>query len=252
MSEPPACGVPAGASPRGVPLAGGQFDNQMRKLKLLLRIFAGTIGVIGLYIIFSIVIAEYIFPDATPDYANYFKPGDKLVSRFEGFDQTVISINGDWMNTRLEVAPGAAGPPEHFHADFEERFTVTKGTLSILVNGEKKTLKAGETLSIPPKTRHKPFNETNETVVIEGDRPNILPVKFAYTLSQLYGFMDRYPEGPSTLQMMMQLSVFGNEADSWLADGPSLNTQKAMRVIMAPTARLLGYRNYYEEYKPKR
>src|SRR6187399_62616 len=27
LSEPPACGVPAGASPSGVPLAGGQFSN---------------------------------------------------------------------------------------------------------------------------------------------------------------------------------------------------------------------------------
>jgi hypothetical protein len=224
----------------------------MKKIVLILRILAGVFGAIGLYIIFSIVIAEYIFPAAAPDYANYFKPGDKLYSKFEGFDQTVISINGDWMNTRLEVAPGAAGPPEHFHADFEERFTVTKGTLSILVNGEKKTLKAGETLSIPPMTRHKPFNETNETVVVEGDRPNILPVKFGYALSQLYGFMDQYPNGPSTPAMLMQLSVYGNDADSWIADGPSLNTQKAMRVIMAPTARLLGYKNYYPEYKPAR
>ena len=224
----------------------------MQRLKLVLRIIAGIIGVVGLYIIFSIVIAEYIFPAVTPDYANYFKPGDKLNSKFEGFDQTVISINGDWMNTRLEVRPGAVGPPEHFHADFEERFTVTKGTLSILVNGEKKTLKAGETLSIPPMTRHKPFNETNETVVVEGDRPNILPVNFGYILSQLYGFMDRYPDGPPTLPMVMQLSVYGNDADTWIADGPSLGTQKAMRVIMAPTARLLGYKNYYPEYKPAR
>ena len=223
----------------------------MRTIKIILRIVAGIIGILGLYIILSIVISEYVFPAATPDYANYFKPGDKLASRFEGFDQTVISVNGDWMNTRLEVKPGAAGPPEHFHADFEERFTVTSGTLSILVNGEKKTLRAGETLSIPPMTRHKPFNETNETVVVEGDRPNILPVKFGYALSQLYGFMDQYPNGPSTRQILLQLSVYGNDADTWIADGPSLNTQKAMRVILAPTARLLGYRNYYAEFKPK-
>jgi mannose-6-phosphate isomerase-like protein (cupin superfamily) len=224
----------------------------MRTIKLILRIVAGFAGVLGLYIIFSIVISEYLFPADTPDYSNYFRPGDKLASRFEGFDQTVLSVNGDWMNTRLEVKPGAAGPPEHFHADFEERFTVKSGMLSILVNGEKKTLKAGETLSIPPMTRHKPFNETNETVVVEGDRPNILPVKFGYALSQLYGFMDQYPNGPSTRQVLLQLSVYGNEADTWIADGPSLNTQKAMRVILAPTARLLGYRNYYEEFKPRR
>ena len=212
---------------------------------------AGAIGLVGLYLIFSIVIADYIFPASTPDYANYFRPGDKLVSRFEGFDQTIVSVDGDWLNTRLEVAPGAAGPPEHFHENFEERFTVVSGTLSILLNGEKRMLRAGETLVIPPMTRHKPFNETNETVIVQGDNPKILPLKFGYALSQLYGFMDQYPDGPSVRQMLMQLSVYGNDADTWIADGPSLNMQKALRVIMAPTARLLGYKNYYEEYKPK-
>ena len=95
-----------------------------------------------------------------PDYDNYFQPGDRLFSRYEGFDQTIIAIKDGWQNTRLEVAPGAAGPPEHMHESFEERFTVKSGTLSILVNGEKRTVRAGETLAIPPKTRHKPFNET--------------------------------------------------------------------------------------------
>jgi uncharacterized RmlC-like cupin family protein len=222
-----------------------------RKLFIAFRIVAGLLAAIVLYIIFSVVISEHIFPAPLPDLTNYFKPGDKLASRFEGFDQTVVSVQNGWMNTRLEVRPGAAGPPEHFHEEFEERFTVKSGTLSILVNGEKRTLKAGETLVIPPMTRHKPFNETNETVIVEGDNPNILPVKFGYVLSQLYGFMDQFPEGPSTLQMLLQLSVYETDADTWIADGPSLQTQKVMRVVMAPTARLLGYKNYYPEYAPK-
>jgi hypothetical protein len=100
-------------------------------------------------------------------------------------------------------------------------------------------------------TKHKPFNETNETVVIEGEDEKTLPVQFGYILSQLYGFMDRYEGGPNTLHMLMQLSVYGNEADSWIAEGPPLPVQKAMRTLMAPTARLLGYRNYYPEFVPK-
>jgi hypothetical protein len=50
----------------------------------------------------------------------------------------------------------------------------------------------------------------------------------------------------------MQLSVYGDDADSWIAAGPPLGVQKAMRIVMAPTARLLGYKNYYEEYRPPR
>lgn len=221
-------------------------------LKKALRIVAGVIGVAGLYLIFGIVINEYVFPAAKPDYANYFRPGDKLVSKYEGFDQTVLSVNDGWMHTQLVVAPKAPGPPEHFHENFTENFKVKSGTLSILVNGEKKTLRAGESISIPRMTNHKPFNETDETVVVESEDPKTLPVEFGYHLSQLYGVMDSFPDGPNVPSMMMQFAVYGTEADTYIAGGPSLGTQKAMRVILAPTARLLGYKNYYAEYKPAR
>jgi len=223
----------------------------MRTIKIFLRIVAGFIGVVGLYIIFGIVIDTYVFPAPKPDYASYFRPGDKLLSRFEGFDQTVLGVKDGWMHTRLIVVPNAVGPPEHFHEAFAETFTVKSGTLSILVNGEKKTLRAGEKITVPPMIKHKPFNETSEPVIVESDDEKTLPVAFGYHLSQLYGFMDSQQNGPNMMQMLMQLSVYGTEADSYIADGPSLGVQKSMRVIMAPTARLLGYKNYYEEYRPR-
>lgn len=224
----------------------------MKALKIILRIFAGIIGVVGLYLIFGIVIDTHVFPLSKPDLTGYFQPGDKLVSRFEGFEQTVLAVNNGYLHTRLDAQPHAVGPPEHFHEKFTETFTVKSGTLSILVNGEKRTLKAGETLSVPPMTKHKPFNETGETVIVESDDPRTLPVEFGFLLTQLYGFMDQYPNGPSTPQMLMQLSVYGEDADSYVADGPSLSMQKAMRVVMAPTARLLGYKYHYPEFKPIR
>jgi mannose-6-phosphate isomerase-like protein (cupin superfamily) len=220
-------------------------------MKLFLKAVLAVTAVVTIYLAVGIAV-NVAFPEQQPDLNGYFKPGDRLHSRFEGFDQTVISVEGDWLHTRLEVAPLGGGPPEHFHEHFAETFTVKSGTLSILVDGEKRTLKAGETITIPPMTRHKPFNETNEIVIVEGDDPKTIPVKFAYILSQLYGFMDTYPEGPSVPAMIMQLSTYGNEADSWLADGPPLGVQKAMRVVLAPTARLMGYSSNYELFRPKR
>lgn len=220
-------------------------------MKKLAKIVLIPVAVVAAYLVIGIAI-HAAFPETTPDLNGYFKPGDKLVSRFEGFDQTVLSVDGEWLHTRLEVAPHGEGPPEHFHEHFTESFTVKSGTLSILVDGEKKTLKAGETITIPPMTRHKPFNETNETVIVESDDPKTIPVKFAYILSQLYGFMDTYPDGPPVPAMIMQLSIYGNEADSWLADGPPLGVQKAMRFLLAPTARLMGYSNHYQQFRPRR
>jgi mannose-6-phosphate isomerase-like protein (cupin superfamily) len=215
------------------------------------KVAIGLAGIVAAALLY-LALGHVILPPQRVQLSNYFKPGDRLVSRFEGFDQTITAVDGDWLRSRLEVAPHAAGPPEHFHENFEERFTVRSGTLSIMVNGEKRTLQAGETLVVPPMTRHKPFNETGETVIVESDDANSVPVQFGYILSQLYGFMDRYPNGPSTPQMIMQLSVYGNEADSWLADGPPLSVQKAMRLVLSPAARVVGYSNYYPEYRPHR
>ena len=220
--------------------------------KKILKYVGLPLIVLATYILGGIILNRYVFPSSQPNIDGYFQPGDRLVSRFEGFDQTVLAVNGDWLHTRLEVAPNAAGPPEHFHEHFAETFTVKSGTLSILVDGEKKTLRAGETLTVPPMTRHKPFNETNEIVVVEGGDASAIPIQFAYILTQLYGFMDEYPNGPNVPAMLMQLSVYGDNADSWLADGPPLRVQKAIRVLLAPTARLLGYSNYYQQYGPKR
>lgn len=220
-------------------------------MRLVLKAVLAVVAVVTIYLLVGLAI-NTAFPALTPELAGYFKPGDRLVSRFEGFDQTVLAVDGEWLHTRLEVAPLAGGPPEHFHEHFAETFTVRSGTLSILVDGEKRTLDAGDSITIPPMTRHKPFNETSETVIVESDDPKTIPVKFAYILSQLYGFMDTYADGPSGPAMVMQLSTYGNEADSWLADGPQVGVQKAMRVALAPTARLMGYSSFYEGYGPKR
>lgn len=49
----------------------------------------------------------------------------------------------------------------------------------------------------------------------------------------------------------MPLSTYGNEADSRLADGPPFGEQKAMRVALAPTARLMGYSSHYVRFGPR-
>ena len=126
-------------------------------MKTIKRTILGLLAVAAIYIAGGTALSEVVFPQPKIDYSNYFRPGDKLFSKTEGFDQTVLAVDEHYLHTRLEVLPRAAGPPEHFHEAFEEKFTVKSGTLSILVNGEKRTLKAGETITIPPMTRHKPL-----------------------------------------------------------------------------------------------
>lgn len=214
------------------------------------RIFLYNLLIVAVYLVGGTILNNYVFPEKRPDLNAYFQPGDVLHSKTEGFDQTIISVKDGWVHTSLTMQPKAAGPPEHVHTNLVEVFVVKQGALSILVNGEKKVLRVGESITIPVGTPHKPFNETDQPVIVANDETEKdLTVEFAYHLSQLYPFVDHLGENPSAFATIMQLSVYGNEMDAYLADGGPVPVQKAMRFVLAPAARLLGYKNYYEEYR---
>jgi quercetin dioxygenase-like cupin family protein len=52
----------------------------------------------------------------------------------------------------MHVPPGG-GPPPHRH-DFEETFTLLDGELEVIFRGEKKVVRAGETIHIPANAPH--------------------------------------------------------------------------------------------------
>lgn len=217
----------------------------VKKIKHMLLL---VLKITAAYIVISIILGYFVFPQSKPQYAGYLKPGDQLNSKTEGFKQTVVSTGDGWVNTRLVIDPHGDGPPEHLHEGFDERFSVKQGTLSVLLNGKKVIVKAGESVLIPKNVPHKPFNETDEIVIVENiGNDKSFPEHFGYYLSQLYTFMDAQRTNPSVLKLLWQFSVYGNEMDTWLVEGPPVAVQKAMRFILQPTARLLGYRNYTKQ-----
>lgn len=216
--------------------------------QIVKRVLLWKLVVVAGYFSTGIIFHHYLFPPEKPDYTSYFKPGDKFHSDWEGFEQTVISQKDGWLNTKVVMRPKSAGPPVHIHTNFDETFTVKEGTMSILINGEKKIVRAGESVHIPKGTPHKPFNESDFPVVAEDENGKSFPLEFAYHLTQIYPLIDSLDGKPSDLTMMLQFSVYGDDFDSWMSD-PPISIQKAMRFILAPTARLLGYKNYYKEFR---
>ncbi len=61
----------------------------------------------------------------------------------------------------FEIAPGAAAPPPHYHPNGQtESFGVTEGWFELLVGKEWRRVDAGETVDVPPGTRHTFRNES--------------------------------------------------------------------------------------------
>ncbi|TAE50194.1 MAG: cupin domain-containing protein [Bacteroidetes bacterium] len=204
------------------------------------RIFWILGGLAALLLVAVLTGSLLLLSEPLPDARNWFRPGDSFYSQSEGFRQTISTIGTEQLYVRLELDPHAAGPPEHQHLGFDETFQVSEGVLSILVNGEKKQVRAGETITVPRGVAHRPFNETDSVVVVKGMGEGVgIPVQFAWHLSQLYPLMDTH--GPMSGRVLQQVSVWGESFDSWPA-GPPLPAQRMLRKVLAPFARLAGVR----------
>jgi quercetin dioxygenase-like cupin family protein len=217
--------------------------------RLLLRI----LGLALAYVLVGALLDRVIFPEAEPGPHYYPRQGQVFVSATEGFRQTVLKREGGLAWVELALESHAPGPPEHIHTSFTENFIVAEGTLSLLVNGEKKLLRAGESERVTPGTPHKPFNETDSRVVIRSPlTPEYaIPERFLVFLTQAYGFFDESESNGRPPKALLQMSRFSPEYDVWLAS-PPVSLQKAMFFIIGPTARLFGYRTQYEKYLPNR
>jgi mannose-6-phosphate isomerase-like protein (cupin superfamily) len=175
----------------------------------------------------------------TPPEELWPKPGDLLVSKAEKVEQRILERRGDNLYSELIVLPGAGGPPPHVHQGFTEAFEVTEGILSIEVNGETKTLRAGERFAFEPGVVHKPFNPGTERAVVRGE----IPRKFAACLAQLYGFMDSN-RGPPPLQIALSFDYCDTHV------GPPA-VEKVLWAALGPIARLSGLKSYDPEYAAK-
>jgi quercetin dioxygenase-like cupin family protein len=78
--------------------------------------------------------------------------------------ESAAESDGERVEFEITMAPGALGPPKHFHPIQEESWKVLEGDLSVFVDNGWRTLSEGEALSIPPKTVHTLRNESDDVV----------------------------------------------------------------------------------------
>jgi mannose-6-phosphate isomerase-like protein (cupin superfamily) len=93
---------------------------------------------------------------------------EEILTMPDGTAFLIIESAHDSGGARIEfeitMAPGAMGPPKHFHPRQEERWEVLEGELSVFVDDDWRVLAAGESLAIPPNTVHTLRNRSSGTV----------------------------------------------------------------------------------------
>ncbi len=216
------------------------------------RIVKISVALLALYLVGGAALDQLVLPEPAPDQSYYPPVGYLFASESEGFEQRILKRAGGRFWLELTLHPNAPGPPEHIHTSFSERFIVAGGTLSLLVNGEVLELGLSESFLVSPGTPHKPFNQTNQPVVVRGPLTEEygIPEPFSVFLTQAYGFFDEEPANQRPPRALLQMSRFSPAYDSWLAN-PPVPLQRLLFHAIGPTARLLGYRTYYARFKPR-
>lgn len=96
-------------------------------------------------------------------------PADDTITVFDGSELVVLERPagpGDPLAMRFHLVSGCGSPPPHVHPHATEVFKVEEGEFEMLVRDEWRTVRAGETVTVPPGTRHTFRNESGAPVTV--------------------------------------------------------------------------------------
>lgn len=162
------------------------------------------------------------------------------------FLETAEDTGGVSVTMRATLKSIGKVVPNHFHVFQDETFEVISGQLTFLKDGKITTLSAGDKITLPKNVPHNHYNSSDaEVVYIHSVKPAL---DFDYLIENLIGLIADGKGKNGKLGLVQELvSVKYLESKSYLAEIP-LGLQKILANIIAPAARIFGYRAIYKKY----
>lgn len=171
--------------------------------------------------------------------------GQRVVIRL-GTQET----GGERLLADFYIRPGGAVVTEHVHPGIDETITILKGRVGVSINGERSVAEPGRKLHVPRGTAHEWWNAGDEEVHILLE---IIPAaRYELLLRNLIGLAQDGKTDHRGVPSLLRLALLAREFDdvAQLARPPRL-VQKALFALLAPIARLKGYRGSYPEYETR-
>jgi mannose-6-phosphate isomerase-like protein (cupin superfamily) len=167
---------------------------------------------------------------ASDDRQLDFHPGMEM--RWE-ITRTAADTDGELFEATNWIGREMPGPPVHVHPTAEESYEVIEGALDIYVDGEWKTLRAGESASAPAGVPHTLRNSTTEPVrIVNIHRPALHFESFFREMQALIGqgkIKALPPKEPRSAIYVAML--FGKYPDEIRVVKPPSGVFKALAVV---------------------
>jgi quercetin dioxygenase-like cupin family protein len=164
--------------------------------------------------------------------------------------ERAVILELPWQNAdgravaELTALVGARVLGEHLHPALRETFSVVTGELTVLRNGQRSTLRAGESATIEPGVWHDWFNDGDVDALV---RVEVTPgERFAHMIETLFGLAREGHVDARGMPNLFQLALTAQEfADVVVFRKPPPAVQRVVFAAVAPIARRRGYRATY-------
>ena len=181
------------------------------------------------------------------------KAGDVFENPVTG-ERAVIRVGteetgGELLISELYVSPGGRVAAEHVHPTIHEWFTVLSGRVGFRIDGHESVAEIGQRLHVSPGTAHDWWNAGEDVahVVVE-----VSPAaRFEEAISTTFGLARDGKTNAKGMPDLFQLSLVAREfGDVLYFTNPPRVVQKVLFAVLAPVARMLGYKGSHPEYGP--
>jgi quercetin dioxygenase-like cupin family protein len=179
------------------------------------------------------------------------KAGDVIENPVTG-ERAVVRVGtqesgGELLVADLYVRPGGAVVGEHVHPVIRESFTVVRGQVGFRLDGRESIAGPGKRLHVPPGMAHDWWNAGEEEahVVVE-----ISPGRrFEEAIKNMFGLAQDGKTNTRGMPNLLQVALYAREfEDVMYLTRPPRAVQKVLFAVLAPLARLFGYKGSYPEY----
>ena len=160
--------------------------------------------------------------------------------------RTARDTGGERLEMEVTYPSSSIRPPMHYHPYQTEHFRVLSGEMTVVMDGQPRILKTGDTLEVPPNKHHAMWNHGDQPAVMHWTvTPALQTEQLFDTLAALANGGKTNSEGtPNLLQVSLTMLHFSRE---FRLSKPPFAVQQLVFRLLSPLARLLGYRAVYAE-----